>query len=248
MSHLSDIGFRVETTGDVGKIIFKFQNKAENKKFGKNFQFNLKDESGAVFYWYGRKKSFFVKEKIIGFIPAFKGEISQKVKVVHLLPNKKFPLEPSLRLWIYNNKEEYPLIVDMPNYLEIQRFKFEDLKEIHAVLFAQNFEYFTDEDEFFKKYPKGDNVSVPAPGMFIPTGTFSPKNDPKFKEQAKCWCYGRVIKEEKLENKLTGEYFYHFIMKTYAADYDVVVDVKDVNTKPNIGAIIGGEFWICAII
>jgi len=249
MSHLSDVGFKVEKPEDIEKIISNFKIQAERKDFGNYFQYKLSDESGAHFYWYGQKKTFFRQEQIVGFIPAFKGGIKQEIKGVHLLSNKEYPLEPSLDLWVYNNSDEYPLIIDIVNYLEIKDKKIEGLKEINAILFAKDFEYFNDNDDFYQKYPKkNEKAHIPAPGMFIPTGTFSPKDDPGFKPHAECWCYGKILKEEKLENKLTGEYFYHFIMKTYAAEYDVVVDVKSVNVKPNIGAIIGGVFWPCTIL
>jgi hypothetical protein len=48
-------------------------------------------------------------------------------------------------------------------------------------------------------------------------------------------------------NGITGLEFYHFVMQTYAATYDVVVGADEDMDLNNI-KIIGGNFWPCVIL
>ena len=81
--------------------------------------------------------------------------------------------------------------------------------------------------------------------MFIPSGTFSPSNDPNFQPHAECYCYGKVVSIETLTNEFSGLEFRHMIMDTCAAKYDVLVDFSYAN-KIEVGDIVGGPFWINA--
>lgn len=249
MSHFTDIGFRVERQEDIITLFSSFKHESKKQVFGKYIQYITQDESGARLYWYYRKGSLFHKEQFLGVMPAFKGSLSQNIRKPGLIPNHDWPLEPSLDLWVNNSEtnDEYPLVVDISNYLEVQNSDLTKLTHINGTLFANHFEFYKSEDEFWKRNPKKDGVHIPAPGMFIPTGTFSPKNDSNFIPHAECWCYGKIVNAEKLINKLTGLEFYHFIMETLAATYDVVVGPQIPIDLGRV-TIIGGTFWPCTIL
>lgn len=205
--------------------------------------------SGAQLNWFTSKPSLFKRESLLGVDPSFTGKNVQKVKYAKLIPNKKYPCEPSLSVYVYDNENnEYPLIMDMYNYLEKRDIDFSKVSKVTVTLFAKVFESFEDKSIFWKKYPRGEKISIPAPGMFIPTGTFSPVNDPAFIPHAECWCYGEVISFSKLINNISGGEYYHFVMKTLAASYDLVVDTKLVKGDPRKFEIIGGTFWVSSKI
>ena len=249
MSHFRDIGFDVERKEDIMCLFSEVRGLSRKQEFGKYIQYITDDGSGARLYWYFRKGNLFRKEEFLGITPAFQGSTSQHIRDPEFKPNQEWPLEPSLDLWINNSEtnEEYPLIVDVVNYLEVQNKDFTKLSNIKATLFANTFEYYQREEEFWKQYPKKNYVHVPAPGMFIPTGTFSPNDNQNFKSHAECWCYGKVIKSQKLVNQITKNEFYHFVMETYAANYDIVTQIKGTIDLKQV-TIIGGIFWPCAIL
>lgn len=249
MSHLSDIGFVVNNPEEMARLFFDFKKTCKRQVSDKFVQYVLEDKSGARLYWLFKKVGLFGKEEFVSFIPSFKGDLVQRIRAPKLKPNQKSPLEPSLDLWITDPEEnqEYPLIVDISNYLEVKDTDFSKLGSIRVVLFADSFEYFENKNEFNVRYPRKSEHQFPSPGMFIPTGTFSPKNNPDFIQHAACWCYGEVIKSATLLNQLTGKEFFHFIMKTYAATYDVVTEANEKINLKKVG-IIGGEFWPCAIV
>ncbi len=249
MSHFTDVGFQIEEKEDIARLFEHVKSISRKQEFGKYVQYVTEDSSGACLYWHFTRGGLFSQEKFMGVTPTFVGKLSQHIREPRFKPNAEWPLEPSLELWVSNpqTNEEYPLIVDMVNYLEVQSMDFTKLESIKIVLLANSFEYFLNEDDFWKKYPKKDKVHFPAPGMFIPTGTFSPNDNPNFEPHAECWCYGKVIKAEKLFNRITNHEFYHFTMEAYAATYDVIthstqpIDLNDV-------AIVGGTFWPNAIL
>lgn len=249
MSHFSDIGFKVEGPGDILCLFSEVKDVSIKQEFGKYIQYITDNGSRGYLYWYFKKSNLFHKEEFLGVMPAFKDSTSQCVRDIKLKPNKEWTLEPSLDLWITKPEtgEEYPLIIDIANYLEAQNDNFTKLGSVQVTLFANSFECYKNEEEFWKQYPKKDEIHIPAPGMFIPTGTFSPNGDHNFKPHAECWCYGKVTKAEKLVNQITKNEFCHFIIETCAASYDVVTRVEDgVNLKDI--AIIGGVFWPCVIL
>ncbi len=250
MNHLADIGFEVKNPGELAHIFSELKDVSKKQIFGKYIQYVIEDQSGARLYWICKKTGLFrKKEEFVSFIPAFKCDSFQSIRALKLKPNLEFPLEPSLDLWISDSEleEEYPLIVDIANYLEVQNQDFTKLDKIQTALFVNSFEHYESEDAFGVRYPKRGKVQFPSPQMFVPSGTFPPKNDPRFIPHAEGFGYGKVIKAEKLVNQITGKEFYHFTMKTYAATYDVVAQIEEDIDLTKV-QIIGGNFWPCTIL
>ena len=249
MNHLADIGFGVKSPDELAHVFSKLKDVSQKKISGKYIQYVTEDPSGARLYWIFRKTGLFRKEEFVSFIPAFKGDSFQSIRALKFKPNTEWPLEPSLDLWISDSElgEEYPLIVDVANYVEVQNQDFTKLDKIQTVLFVNSFEHYENEDAFSVRYPKKGKVQFPSSLMFVPSGTFSPKKDPLFVPHAEGFGYGRVMKAEKLVNQITGKEFHHFIMKTYAATYDVVAQIEEDIDLTKV-QIIGGNFWPCTIL
>ena len=247
MSHFSSIGYRIDSPDELDQLSDSLKAKSTKKEFGKYTQYVADDESGSQLFWHTEKSFPFGKEQGLGMTPAFKGKCIQKIKEAHFRPDVPYKFEPLLFVWVYDDDgSEYPLAVDLLNDLEIKDKDVDSFEVMQATLFAEEIEFFPNEDAFWKKYPKKEKISFPSPGMFIPTGTFSPKDDPEYKPHAACWCYGEVISSERLVNKFTDISFWHLVMKTYAASYDIVADINMFDAQPKKGGIVGGKFWICA--
>ena len=136
MNHLADIGFGVKSPDELAHVFSKLKDVSQKKISGKYIQYVTEDPSGARLYWIFRKTGLFRKEEFVSFIPAFKGDSFQSIRALKFKPNPEWPLEPSLDLWISDSElgEEYPLIVDVANYVEVQNQDFTKLDKIQTVL------------------------------------------------------------------------------------------------------------------
>ena len=236
-------------------LLKKLHPLSQKKKIGAYYKYTYNDPSGAQVFIYS-KAGFFKKEEFFCAFPGFEGKGIQKIWSAEepgldgyeygarIINEEKCEVEGTLSCWVHNEKdEEYPLLIDIQNYLETMEKKTSEIKRVQITLFPHQFEHYKTEQDFRKKYPKGEKNPFPSPGMFIPSGTFSPKNYPNFKPHAECYCYGRVEFAETLKNEFSGLEFQHVIIDTYGAKYDVLVDwthKQDIE----IGDIVGGFFWV----
>jgi hypothetical protein len=245
------IGYDIANPEAINDFIASNLPNAQATQFGNITQHYLNDSvAGTELHFYSHmEKSFLGKEKrqVFCILPSFKGSTRQGVRNVQLMmPNKNCEACASLYLWVSKDGEEYPLIVALPNYFEIQNNDFSVINEVGTTLFPREFRYWKSEADF--KSDTKNPMSKFAVKSFIPSGTFSPKDDPNFVLKAECICNGIIKSIEKKTNSTTNKKFYHFVVDTYAAEYDVVIHESFFDMEPEVNWIIGGVFWVCGKI
>jgi hypothetical protein len=193
------------------------------------------------------------KLSFVDLVPGFDGSVYQEVNSVKYIENQSTGFEKNISLWMGKDQDGggYPLIVALPGYYLENIGKLESVEKIQITLFSYgNIEYYKNENEFEEKYPKNEQGIGLGSQMFIPSGSFPPLNEKSeenkedFVPQPECLCYGKVVSAEKLTNKIGGGDFWHIVLDTYSAKYDVVADAEMLSECPKVGEIIGGSFYV----
>lgn len=262
-TNFSNIGFKINFSeldnrqvGEMLFSLFKDKFKHQSKKIEINddyIAYKTKDESGGVLYWYIKRHFLYGKLSFVDLVPGFDGSVYQEVNSVKYIENQSTGFEKNISLWVGKDQDGggYPLIVALPGYYLENIGKLESVEKIQITLFSLgNIEYYKNENEFEEKYPKNEQGIGLGSQMFIPSGNFSPldekseENKEDFVPQPECLCYGKVVSAKKLTNKIGGGDFWHIVLDTYSAKYDVVADVELLKEEPKAGEIIGGSFYV----
>lgn len=262
-TNLTNIGYKIDFTGyDNQQIIkmlfslFKKNYKRRSKKIeiSDNYvAYKTKDESGGVLYWYVKRNIFHGGLTFTDLAPGFDGKTYQEVNSLKYIENQSTGFEKLISLWMGKDQDGggYPLIVALPGYYLENIGKLESVEKIQITLFSYgNIEYYKNENEFEQKYPKNEQGIGLGSQMFIPSGSFPPLNEKSeenkedFVPQPECLCYGKVVSAVKLTNKIGGGDFWHIVLDTYSAKYDVVADAEILSECPKAGEIIGGSFYV----
>lgn len=83
---------------------------------------------------------------------------------------------------------------------------------------------------------------------FIPSGTFHPRGDANFQQDARAILSGVVEYAERLTNEATQMQFDHLQVRCLGITFDVLADPELYDALPEIGSIIHGEFWMTALV
>lgn len=262
-TNFSNIGFNINFSGLDNKQVvemlfslFKDKFKHQSKKIEINddyIAYKTKDESGGVLYWYIKRHFLYGKLSFVDLVPGFDGNVYQEVNSVKYIENQNTGFEKIISLWMGKNRDDggYPLTVALPGYYLENISKLDSVEKIQITLFSfNNIEIYKNEEEFEKSHPRNEQGIGMSSKVFIPSGNFPPFNEESeenkedFVPQPECLCYGKVVSAEKLPNKIGGGDFWHIILDTYAAKYDVVADAELLKEEPKEGEIIGGSFYV----
>ena len=243
MNDFLAIGYNID---DIEAFFGESFSKLKKTEYINFVEYYIKDNNKkSELYLYTEVKKSFLWKKTENFLcakPSFCGITKQSVKKLDFVFSNECPLCVSLNLWVGKNGEDYPLRVDVPNYLEIKDIDLSIINNISITLFPHQLSYWPDVQSFEKEAEK----TKMAVKSLIPSGTFSVKeNDKDFKPSASCICNGIVISAEEITNEHTGLSLYHLVINTYGADYDVVVQKDALKELPKINSVVGGTFWVC---
>lgn len=245
MNHFSVIGYGTPSLEDLQTFLNKNLEKTEKKSVGDVILRHLVDGLGGgelFLYFRKNRKMFGVSNDLFCFIPSYKGKTVQNVKKVDLIFSKQCVACVGMNLWIERGNEEYPLIVDLPNYLENKEIDWKAVSQVQITLFPHELHHWKSIEDFKNS---DDPIAKLATKSFIPSGTFSINNDPNFIQKAECICSGIVTFVEKKTNGFTGQDFFHLVIDTYAAEYDVVTETSVFKETPAVGSVVCGTFWVC---
>lgn len=82
----------------------------------------------------------------------------------------------------------------------------------------------------------------------IPTGTFSPTNDPDFQQSPRALLGGIVTACERCRNEISGQEYWHVTLHSLGIDYDILVAADEMEEAPVVGGVLHGAFWLTAML
>lgn len=179
--------------------------------------------------------------EIIGINPHFTGDASAKVRLVCKVDT---PESNELDGTYYAEAEPgaegeyiYPFAFDMPDG-SAWEFSCPEIREVQLAAFAHELSIFDDDEAFDASQEQKPGYAAES---FIPSGLFVEEGAAV---EAAAVFTGHVLSFERIENTLTGAFFYHIKVKTLGADIDVVADPKLVGREIRIGGVVSGSFWL----
>lgn len=247
MSNLSDIGFPTRGEQDINDMISLVLELAETVACPQGFYLKFSDTSGAEIWLQGNKE-----QELIGFNPHFAGKSRRRVRVTEAIDRESSILDGGFHAWANPSGEdvetsgEYPFVFDAPDFRLNQISQFPHVCEIQLTAFASNdFQIFADE----KSHNESRESELRyAAKSFVPVGLFAFDAESETVDLSVVRPIAKFtgeIKEYELKtNELSGEKFYWFLIDTFGGEIDVVADVKLIVSEPNIGGVVGGQFWL----
>lgn len=105
------------------------------------------------------------------------------------------------------------------------------------VCFAEEVELFKTEKAFREQHGKMGTQSV------IPTGTFSLNGEDEV-QTAHIWINGIVRKADRKVNSYTGKGYYHLVVESYGAEFDILVAEDLLDVQVEVNDLISAVCWL----
>jgi hypothetical protein len=247
-SHLSSIGFPVQTEQDLYSLAERISEKATPHEVPQGYYLSYQDPSGAAIWLHADQD-----RQIGGMNPHFVGPSVMPLKIVRSVHREKdHAFDGAYFAWVapeeeHNHQEgAYPLLFDAPDYLKHSQVKLPALLLVQIAAFAHELEIFASEEEWKQK--AGDKPQL-AVESFIPAGLFPVDGRANAAlPSAHALISGHVLDAQKRTNQMTGKTFWWLQVQSYAATYDAVVDPLLLRSEPKPGCIVKGSFWLSGVI
>ncbi len=244
MSNLSDIGFPVQSEQDVNRIIENLLSIVKPTACASGAYYIYTNTSGAEMYLQGNSG-----DELIGFNPHFAGKSRRKICLTRAIERDSSELDGGFYAQANPSDDsgesgEYRFVFDAPDFRTNTNPQFPRICEIQLTAFASNdFKIYENEKDY---YEAQENEPKYAAKSFIPSGLFTPDENATAVEPPRpIGIFTGEVKEFELKtNELTGENFYWLLVETSGGEVDVVADPKLITSKPQIGGIVYGQFWL----
>lgn len=237
VSDFSSIGFNFEAFEDIyklGKLATDRGEKIEIPMRGSYYK--LSTESGAELW-----AQISNDNQGIGLHPGFDGECVIRVKANPFLDSSRLSvLDGYYDCWLITDDQDYPLLFESPNFYQTSVSVDEVIAQAQVTAFAKEVKIFSNEEE----RSKDEIWGLWATQSFTPSGKFSPNDDESFEQHPAAIFSGYIRKIELKRNEITGNKFYHLIVESLSASYDVVIDPSLLISEPQIGNILSGQFYL----
>jgi hypothetical protein len=241
MSHLSDIGFPVESREAFQSLAQSVYNKGNVIDSANGYCVKFTDERSGAELWLQFNKQW----EFMGMNPHYAGMTHMRVCLTDRMTKAQNAMEGAFHCWANPTQENrpesgaYPFVFDLPDFCAVPHFNLPTLVDIQLTTFAYEMNCFDNEAEFNDTQ---DSELKYALESFIPIGLFNADDNPT--EQAFGFFAARVLNVADKVNELTGEKFLWLDVKTLGCEMDVVCDYKLLNKMPQVGGIIQGQFWL----
>lgn len=233
-SHLSDIGFPVQSAGDLDELLLRAARAGER----------MRTVGGGYIRWApGAGAEIWVQVDhdgdITGFTPHFSGAGAVPVTVTSLEMGDESPLDG--RLFVEGCTEPGPTFwVDLPDAALVREAAAAvgSRLDLQVAAFAHGLRAYADVAAF-EAAQAGEELRV-SPEYFIPAGAFadSPTADALFA--------GEVLVAELRTNPVTGAPFHALLVRTLIGTVDLVCDPAGLKGEIAVGGLIDGHFWLSA--
>ncbi|MGQ0763380.1 MAG: hypothetical protein ACT4OT_15395 [Acidobacteriota bacterium] len=237
-SHMSDIGFNVETEK-------QFQELA-SRAYEEGQAFEMID--GAYIKWAPGEGievwlQVDVNGDIVGINPHFSGISSMRVCLDERIRGSEGSLDGAFHAWANPENEtpdtgDFPFVFDVPDFHLTEATKLPAVVTIQLAAFAHELQSFASDED----HEKSQNHEIKfASESFIPAGTFVPEGQPPVAEAV---FTGHVLETALITNPVTGAEFCWAKTRTLGGEIDVVADPALLNGLLVEGGVLTGSFWL----
>ena len=218
-SHFSAIGFPVHSQEEWEAIVLRAAASAEPLETETGYAYLPWRVDGGVELWAQQMPD----GALFGCNPHFSGTSRIRLRVTKVASDESNMLDGAIEGWVNpeDDVEEsgsYPIRIDMPDF-ELVRSTLEasQIVTMQVAAFAHELHCYASEEAFAK-----DQTWQPklAPKALIPIGLFPPANPEG------------------------GGTFFHLVVRTFDAEFDVVADPESVTGDPIVGGVVQGTFWL----
>jgi hypothetical protein len=241
-SHLSDIGFQLETDEDYRQLALRAYDEGEP----------LATAAGAYVRWApggGAELWLQVDEggDLVGLNPHFGGGSSMRVGLTQRFSRtEESPLDGAFHAWANPGGDDphegdYPFVFDAPDYGLHDSVSLPSVARVQLAAFAHELQSF-EGDEAYSRSQAGE-VKF-APESFIPSGLFSAEGQSTEPPQAFAIFTGHVLDTDIVQNPVTGNGFCWARVRTLGGELDVVADPALLNGPMIRGGVVSGAFWL----
>lgn len=152
------------------------------------------------------------------------------------------PCEGTLTGWPLMNKSDlesgaYPLDFASPDFdFARDRIKPRSISVFQVAAFAEDLECFANIEESSKKHPQIHETFIPRSAIERLGENESPN--------PRGFIGGTILSAKRMRNFFSGLEFFHLLVRSYAADYDVVAPIEMLeDCPPKVGGIAIGTFY-----
>lgn len=241
-SHLSDIGFQVETEEAFQTLASRAYDEGEF----------LETEGGTYVRWApGEGVELWLQldpeREIICINPHFTGSSSMRVSLVQrIIRSEESPLDGAFYAWANPLDEEpesgeYPLVFDAPDYHLHHAVILPALVDVQLSAFAHELRSYENDEAYDESQPEKIKF---APESFIPSGMFAPEGSSIDPPLAQAIFSGHVLETSIITNRATDNEFIWAKVRTLGGEVDVVADPVLLNGPVLNRGVVSGSFWL----
>ena len=240
-THLSSIGFPVETGEEFSRLAEKLSSKAEpiSVKKGKYLRWS---GAGGEELWLQMN----AKRELVGLSPHFAGVTRLAVGVVERVKrNGDTDLDGGFKVWAVPKGDPedgaYPFVFDAPDAATYADIEIPCIAEAQVTAFAYQLSLYDSEDSY--NASQSDDGLQFASKSFVPSG-FVPDGAEVAAPRAEAIFTGEIVAAELRTNSVSGLQFWRVVVETLGGQYDVVADPVLVEKEPVVGGYLSGTFWL----
>ncbi len=262
--HFSVIGFKTGSAEELAEIVSRLPEQgAHSQPCGPGYYYRWQSDAGSELWVHLAKHAEEGAEQfsIVGVTPFFSGEGRVPVRV---MKKRQRPADNAFEGAVFVEIEPGKLphqcatvaLLDLVDYAVWANRAGPFLATAQIAAFPHELSIFPSEDAFTAAQA-GEDVQF-APESFFASGLFSMGDDDAgrtvfhdpnaedFNAQARAFITGRVLSSAKRRNSVTGQTFCTILVKTLGGTIDLVADELQIGGDLQPGAIVQGEFWLCA--
>ena len=164
---------------------------------------------------------------------------------------ERFQIMKELK-WVYEDEEtaifqgwikgcDYPLNIQVIDKLLFPNIEEDVEYNVEIVCFADELKLYTTEEEFCADH------GMMSPKSLIPIGTFS-LNEEDESQTSYVWMNGIIKRVERKINSYTGNPYYHLLIESLDAEYDVLVAEGLIDQELEVNDIVSVHGWLSGFI
>jgi hypothetical protein len=262
--HFSVIGFKTGSAEELAALVSKLPDTgAYSQPCGPGYYYRWQSDGGSELWVHLAKQAEGSEEQlnIVGVTPFFSGEGRIPVRV---MKKRQRPADNAFEGAVFVEIEpgarphqcSTVALLDLVDYAVWSNRVGPFLADAQITAFPHELTIFDNEDDFAAAQA-GEDLKF-APESLFASGLFSQGDDAdgqtifhdpsadEFDAPARAFITGRVLASSKRKNSVTGQNFYTTLVKTLGGTIDLVSDETQIPTELHAGAIVKGEFWLCA--
>jgi hypothetical protein len=241
-SHLSNIGFQLETEGAFEQLAFRAYDEGEA----------FETEEGTYVRWSpGEGVELWLQldreDSIIGVNPHFTGGSLMRVGLTQRINRSEGSLlEGAFYAWANPEGDEpesgdYPFVFDTPDYHLHSALSLPSVVSVQLSAFAHELQSYESDQAYDESQPEEIKF---ASESFIPSGMFAPEGDSIDPPLAYAIFAGHVLETSIITNPATDNAFIWTKVRTLGGEVDMVADPALLNGPVVKGGVVSGSFWL----